>query len=29
LLRTPSAKKATWDDMKMLMAKMGIELPST
>ncbi len=27
LLRTPSAKKATWDDMKMLLKEMGIELP--
>ena len=23
LLRTPSAKKSTWDDMKMLMREMG------
>ena len=26
LLRTPSAKKQVWDDMKMLMREMGIEL---
>jgi DNA polymerase len=26
LLRTPSAKKQTWDDMKMLMEKMGVQL---
>ncbi len=26
LLRNPSAKKDCWDDMKMLMAKMGVEL---
>lgn len=26
LLRTPSAKKHTWNDMKMLLAEMGIEL---
>jgi DNA polymerase len=24
LLRNPSAKRATWDDMKMLMTDMGI-----
>ncbi len=28
LLRNPSAKRATWDDMKLLMSEMGIELPS-
>ena len=28
LLRTPSAKKHVWDDMKMLMKEMGIELSS-
>lgn len=27
LLRNPSAKRATWDDMKILMREMGIELP--
>ncbi len=27
LLRTPSAKRKTWEDMQMLMAEMGIELP--
>ncbi len=27
LLRNPSAKRATWDDMKMLMREMGIEIP--
>ncbi len=27
LLRTPSAKAAAWDDMKLLMREMGIELP--
>jgi uracil-DNA glycosylase len=27
LLRNPAAKKDVWDDMKMLLAKMGIELP--
>jgi uracil-DNA glycosylase family 4 len=27
LLRTPSAKRRTWEDMQMLMAEMGIELP--
>lgn len=26
LLRNPSAKKETWDDMKMLMRKLGVEL---
>ena len=26
LLRTPAAKRKTWDDMKMLMAEMGVEL---
>ncbi|MGL4514089.1 MAG: uracil-DNA glycosylase [Lacipirellulaceae bacterium] len=26
LLRNPSAKKATWDDMKLLMQQMGVEL---
>ena len=29
LLRNPSAKRATWDDMKMLMSDMGIELPES
>ena len=27
LLRTPAAKRQTWDDMQRLMAEMGIELP--
>jgi DNA polymerase len=27
LLRNPGAKRATWDDMKMLLREMGIELP--
>ena len=27
LLRNPSAKKDVWEDMQMLMSKMGIELP--
>jgi uracil-DNA glycosylase len=27
LLRNPSAKKATWDDMKLLLAEMGIKIP--
>jgi uracil-DNA glycosylase len=27
LLRTPSAKRQTWDDMRMLMAEMGIKVP--
>jgi DNA polymerase len=27
LLRNPSAKRQTWEDMQMLMAEMGIELP--
>jgi DNA polymerase len=27
LLRTPSAKRKTWEDMQLLMAEMGIELP--
>ncbi len=27
LLRNPAAKRATWDDMKMLMNEMGIEIP--
>ena len=27
LLRTPSAKRRTWEDMQRLMAEMGIELP--
>lgn len=27
LLRNPSAKRQTWDDMQMLMAEMGIEIP--
>jgi uracil-DNA glycosylase family 4 len=27
LLRTPSAKRQTWEDMQRLMAEMGIELP--
>jgi uracil-DNA glycosylase len=29
LLRNPAAKRQTWDDMQMLMAEMGIELPGT
>ena len=29
LLRTPDAKKLTWEDMKMLMKDMGLPLPST
>lgn len=29
LLRTPAAKKSTWDDMKMLLKEMGIEIPQT
>jgi len=28
LLRNPSAKRSVWEDMQMLMAEMGIELPS-
>lgn len=28
LLRTPSAKRPTWEDMQRLMAEMGIELPN-
>jgi DNA polymerase len=28
LLRNPGAKRATWDDMKLLMREMGIELPN-
>ncbi len=28
LLRTPDAKKLTWEDMKMLMKDMGIEIPA-
>jgi DNA polymerase len=28
LLRNPNAKRATWDDMKMLMTEMGVEIPS-
>ncbi len=28
LLRTPSAKRPVWEDMKLLMAEMGIELPT-
>jgi DNA polymerase len=28
LLRNPDAKRATWDDMKLLMRAMGIELPT-
>ena len=28
LLRNPAAKKDVWDDMKMLLVEMGIELPS-
>jgi DNA polymerase len=27
LLRNESAKRATWDDMKMLMREMGITIP--
>ena len=27
LLRNPNAKRATWDDMKMLLSDMGIQLP--
>jgi DNA polymerase len=27
LLRNPSAKKETWDDLKMLMKEMGISPP--
>ncbi len=27
LLRNPQAKRATWDDMKLLMSEMGIEIP--
>jgi len=27
LLRTPTAKRRTWEDMQLLMAEMGIELP--
>ena len=27
LLRNPNAKRATWDDMRMLMSEMGIEIP--
>ena len=26
LLRNPAAKKATWDDMKLLLSEMGVEL---
>jgi DNA polymerase len=26
LLRNPSAKREVWDDMKLLMADMGVEL---
>lgn len=29
LLRNPNAKRATWDDMKMLMREMGIEIPGS
>jgi uracil-DNA glycosylase family 4 len=29
LLRNPSAKRATWDDMRMLMSDMGIKLPES
>ncbi len=29
LLRNPNAKRATWDDMKMLMRELGIALPQT
>ena len=29
LLRNPDAKRYTWDDMKMLMAEMGIKIPGT
>ena len=28
LLRAPEEKRKTWDDMKMLLADMGVELPS-
>lgn len=28
LLRNPNAKRATWDDMKLLMTEMGIDIPS-
>ena len=28
LLRNPSAKKPTWDDMKMLLGEMGMDVPS-
>jgi DNA polymerase len=28
LLRTPSAKRATWEDMKLLLREMGLEIPS-
>jgi len=28
LLRNPSAKRHTWDDMKMLLRDMGVEIPS-
>jgi DNA polymerase len=28
LLRNPSAKRHTWDDMKMLLGDMGVEIPS-
>ena len=27
LLRYPNMKRATWDDMKMLMREMGLEVP--
>jgi len=29
LLRNPDAKRYTWDDMKMLLAEMGIKIPGT
>jgi uracil-DNA glycosylase len=29
LLRTPDKKRETWEDMKMLLREMGLELPST
>ncbi|MBM4089578.1 MAG: uracil-DNA glycosylase, partial [Planctomycetes bacterium] len=28
LLRNPGAKRPTWDDMRMLMRDMGIDVPS-
>jgi DNA polymerase len=27
LLRTPSAKRQTWEDLQLLMAEMGLEVP--